>query len=312
MEIIKFSLNETNTFKEPISACIGYFDGLHKGHQTLVKKAQEEAKNRNIKSAIITFFPDPKDVITGQKHKHIQAFEHRLRIFEAFDIDICIIFDFTKEMCALSKDEFFEKVLRKLNLECLVCGFDFHYAYKGSGDHLTLKDSSEGLFDVLVIDSVNYLDKKISSTLVRRAIEYGNIQLTNLLLGYTYHLIGKVVKGKQIGQSIGFPTANLLVDAETILPEKGVYIGYAKHDGNTYKAMINIGNNPTVADNNQVTIEIHICNFDKSIYGDELIVYFKSKIRDEVKFDDLEDLSRQLSLDIKAAERQKDEPRLLL
>lgn len=312
MEIIKFSLNETKALNEPISACIGYFDGLHKGHQALVKKAQEEAKKRNIKSGIITFFPDPKDVITGKTHKHIQSFNHRLKIFEAYGIDVCVVFDFTLEMCTLSKEDFFENVLKKLDLQCLVCGFDFHYAYKGSGDYHSLLEAANGLFDVKMIPSVDFEAKKISSTRVREAIEKGQMELANNLLGYTYHLIGTVVHGKHIGHELGFPTANLEVDEETIYPNSGVYIGYIKSRGRIFKAMINVGCNPTIASNNKTTIEAHIIDFNDDIYGEELIIYFKSKIREVTKFKNKEALSKQLSLDTYKTRGQEDEPSLLL
>ena len=312
MEIIKFSLDETKAFNEQISACIGYFDGLHKGHQALVKKAQEEAKKRGIKSGIITFFPDPKDVITGKKHKHIQSFEHRLKIFEAYGIDVCIVFDFTLDMCTLSKEDFFNRVLLKLDLACLVCGFDFHYAYKGSGDYHSLIEASKGLFEVNVIDSVNYESEKISSTRVRAAIENGQMELANQLLGYTYHLIGKVVHGKCIGHKLGFPTANLEVDDETIYPSNGVYIGYIKSRGRIFKAMINVGCNPTISDHNLTTIEAHIIDFNDDIYGEELIIYFISKIRDVIKFSSKEELARQLESDTLKARGQSDEINLLL
>lgn len=312
MEVLHLDFEKEISFKEPISACIGYFDGLHKGHQALVNKAKEMALKTNSKSCLITFFPDPKDVITKTKHKHIQNFYQRLKIMETLGLDYCIVCDFSENLCKLSKEEFFDKFLNVLNLKCLVCGFDFHYAYKGSGDYHSLIEASKGKFDVEVIDSVNYLDEKISSTRVREAILNGDIELVNELLGYDYFLNGVVVHGKAIGHKIGFPTANLLIDQETLILKEGVYIGYTKVDNIYYKSMVNIGRNQTIALNNQRTIEAHIVDYNGNLYGKEIIMYFNHKIRDGKKFDSLEELKNQLTIDIEKARAQDERKQFIL
>ncbi len=312
MEIIEFGINDEIVIKDKIVACIGYFDGLHKGHQALAQKAKSEALKRKAKSALITFYPDPKDVITSSYHHHIQSFKDRIRIIEAMGIDLLIIMAFDKEMCQMPKDLFFEKILLKLNLSALVCGFDYHYGYKGEGDHKSLVKSAIGHFDVYVIDSINYSNEKISSTRVKKAIEDGAVDLARELLGYAYFIRGEVVHGKKIGHDLGFPTINLKVDKEIILPKEGVYLGYVKYDDHYYKSMINIGKNPTISPDNSETIEAHLLDFEKKIYGEEVIVYFKEYLRSDKRFTSLDELKKQLSEDKKAALRLADDERFIL
>lgn len=301
MDVKRINLDEEICIDEPIAACIGYFDGLHKGHQALLEKTKLEARRQNAKSALITFCPDPKDVITNQIHKHIQSFAERLAIIEAMGIQMVIILDFDKRLCNQTADEFVSDILYKLNLKALICGFDFHYGHKGLGDHRSLALAAEGHFPLYVIASVNYEGIKISSTRVRTAIINGDVALAGELLGYMYHISGIVVHGKKIGRQIGFPTANLKTSDEILYPMDGVYLGYVKYQEKYYKSMINIGTNPTVAKGNKRTIEAYLLDFDQDIYGEKIIVYLHQKCRDVVRFANLDKLKEQLSQDVQKA-----------
>ena len=163
-------------------ACIGYFDGVHRGHQLLIKKAVEEANKKGVKPYLITFKPDPYEVITKKKAENINSFNKRLKLFEQFGIKGVIIIPFDEELMKMNKDEFYEKVLKKLNNETLVCGEDFTYAYKGQGKAKDLKKKQ----DVIIVESLNYYGKKISSTRIKKALKEGKISLANKMLGYEY------------------------------------------------------------------------------------------------------------------------------
>ncbi len=305
---MRYYLKEDMTIDiEDIVACIGYFDGLHRGHQALLEKTIELAGLHNARSVMISFAPDPKDVITGQKHQHLQIYEDRLKIAEAMGIDDIIVIAFTMNLCRMDKNDFFEHVLKRLPIKALVCGFDFRYGYKGQGDAYSLKESAKDLYDVIIVDEILYENEKISSTRVRRAIEEGDIRLANTLLGYTYFVSGEVVHGKRNGHDIGFPTANLALDEEIIYPKVGVYIGYCKVEGVIYKAMINIGYNPTISLDNDLSLEVHIIDFDEDIYGKDIYVYFTDRIRDVICFASLDELSTQLFRDLKVAKEQPNE-----
>lgn len=312
MDIKRIDLNDEICLMDPIVACIGYFDGLHKGHQALLKKTKEEALRLNVKSALITFSPDPKDIITSQTHKHIQSFDERLAIIAAMGIEMVIILQFDQKLCVQSKDEFVEDILYKLNLKGLVCGFDFHYGHKGQGDHRSLALAAKDRFPLYVIDSVNYEGVKISSTRVREAIVNGDVSLAAELLGYMYHISGRVEHGKKIGHKIGFPTANLKTSDEILYPMDGVYLGYVKYQKEYYKSMINVGTNPTIADGNKRTIEAFLLNFNEEIYGENIIVYLFCKCRDVIKFANIQQLKEQLIKDAEKAKELPDDQRFIL
>ena len=311
MKIYLSNCDVHTDLNEAVVACIGYFDGLHIGHQSLIEKTKEIAEKKGVKSAIITFYPDPKDIITKKKHQHIQKFDDRLKIAEGMGIDIAIVYSFTEKMCKMHEGDFFTDVLCDLPLEGLVCGFDFSYGYKGEGTPQDLIKHAEGRYPVYVIDEVVYKGIKISSTRIREAIKAGDIELVNDLLGYPYFNRGTVVHGKQNGRKLGFPTANIRLDDEILCPKTGVYIGFVRYDGTIYKAMCNIGKNPTIANDNQLTYEVHIVDFDKDIYGEELTVYLKKRIRDDKRFASFDDLRQQLAKDLSLAMEQEEDEYLI-
>ena len=163
-------------------ACIGYFDGVHRGHQLLINKTVEEANKKGLVPYLITFKPDPYEVITNKKSEPINSFNKRLKLFEHYGIKGVVIIPFDEELMKMNKDEFYDKVLRKLNIKTLICGEDFTYAYKGQGKAKDLKKKQ----DVIIIKSLNYYGKKISSTRIKKALKEGNISLANKMLGYEY------------------------------------------------------------------------------------------------------------------------------
>lgn len=296
MKIIHVNPIDFNETFENTCACIGYFDGIHLGHVRLIEKCLAVSKDKQIKSAFITFDPDPWTVFhADQNMQHITTLMDKYRIIASYGIDVFYEIHFSKEFAAFSIDEF-HSLLSKMNVKSLVCGFDFRYASKNSGDIHTLKKQNQ--FTVDVIDSVNLEDEKISTSRIEPLIEKGDILKANELLGYLYSVNGVIEHGFRRGSELlKIPTANLKVDPEYILPRTGVYSGYVLVDDVLHKAMINVGKNPTF-NNQNLTIEAHILDFNQDIYDKESRFYFYDLIREERKFDSFMDLKNQLFKDI--------------
>ena len=289
-----------NAFEIPDSlpsscACIGYFDGIHIGHQKLISKCLQVSKEKDTLSSFITFDPDPWTVFhQGEIYHHLTPLKDKIKIVESFGFDNFYCIHFTKEFASLSLSSFHD-VLNQLHITDLVCGFDFKYAYRNSGNIETLKNQS---FNLYVIDSVNLENTKISTSRIEPNIINGHMILANQLLGYIYSVSGTIEHGFKRGSNLlCIPTANLKVDDEYILPKTGVYCGYVFVNKTYYKAMINVGNNPTF-DNQKLTIEAHLLDFNEDIYDCISRFFFYTLIREEVKFEDFQHLKQQLLQDI--------------
>lgn len=294
MKSVRITYDQIPEF-EPMSAAIGYFDGLHLGHQQLISEAEKEAEKKNLKSALITFDPDPWAVFRPDANRdHLQTMKQKEQMARALGLDEMIVIDFSKEFAALSPDEF-HRMLKSMNVQHLVCGFDFSYGFHGSGNPETLKNQTD--FEVEVIDSVNDEKEKISSSRIEALVRNGEVQKAGELLGSLYCIEGEVVHGfKRGSRLLGFPTANLKCESGLVIPEKGVYAGLAEVDGRLYEAMINIGKNPTFQ-NDDMSIEAHLLNFEGDLYGKEVRFFFAKRIRPEIRFENPDQLKKQLAED---------------
>ena len=238
MRIVNVKLGEIRKQKNPVVACIGYFDGMHKGHQALVNATLEKAKELGVESGLITFDPDPWVTLRNEKDvKHITPLQQRINIAVELGIKNIFILNFTKEMAALSPLDFI-KVLDSCNIKALICGFDYHYGQFGKGDIESLKRDAD--FEVVVVDAVNDNEGKISSTRITNLIEEGEVHKAEELLGYAYRVEGYVVHGNAKGRTIGYPTANVSVPSEYLEPKGGVYACFALIDGKKYKAKVDL------------------------------------------------------------------------
>lgn len=297
MRIEHINLNKNKTYAFPIVACIGYFDGLHRGHQALINKTKELAKKYNCDTAIFTFEPDPVQVITGNTNiQHIMPMNIRINYIAELGIENIFILDFTKEMCELPPNDFIKEVLGRCNLKALVCGFDFHYGYHGEGNPETLKENAP--FEVITMDEVIDEGEKVSSTRIIKTIKKGNVKEAERLLGFPYEIMGVVEHGKHEGSTtLGFPTANVKFSSEFIVPKRGVYATYAIIDGVKYMSMTNIGHNPTFNFSKELSLESHIIDYDGDLYGKRIRLLFKDYIREEKEFKYIGNLILQLELD---------------
>jgi riboflavin kinase/FMN adenylyltransferase len=295
---------ELTTIKNAVLT-IGTFDGVHIGHQKILQKLQEEAYKIDGETVLFTFYPHPRMVLNPTNHglKLIQTQEEKIEKLKKIGLENLIVQPFTSEFSNLSAKDFVEKFLiEKLNVKKLVIGHDHQFGKNREGTLEFLKEMSvKHNFEITEIPAQEINEVNISSTKVRKAIESGDIDVANAYLGVPFELNGVVVKGKQLGRTIGFPTANIELQSDIkILPKKGVYaVEIQLSDFTYYIGMMNIGNRPTISNELKETIEVNIFDFDQSIYSNEIKVKLFGRIRDEFKFDSIEKLKEQLTKDEK-------------
>jgi riboflavin kinase/FMN adenylyltransferase len=306
MRMIMLSLDCEKVPQIPMCACIGYFDGMHRGHQALIAETVAMAKEKDAETAMITFDPDPWVTIKGlQNVKHITTIRQRINKAVSFGIENIVVLKFTKEMAQLSPEDFVTKVLGKLNLKGIVCGFDFHYGSMGMGSSETLqKDAS---YDVKVVGEVDDETGKISSTRISQCISEGDMEQASEMLGYYYSIEGVVVHGRQLGTEIGFPTANIDYSEEYLLPKPGVYACIAHIGGRKYRAMANLGHNPTFNYRQNLSLEAYLLDFDGDIYENTIRLDFVHFMREEMSFRSKENLILQLEQDVRNVRKMIDQ-----
>lgn len=279
------------------------YDGVHKGHRKILQALIDTAKNSKGESVVITFWPHPKKIVGAgktQEIKSLSTLDEKIEILSALGIDHLLIIPFNREFSELSSEEFIKDILiDTIGTKKLVIGYDHKFGRnrEGSFEYLKKDAPSKYGFDVEEIPRQDLDDIAVSSTEIRKALDKGDVSKAALYLEQPYQLKGIVVKGKQLGRTIGFPTANIKVnDQEKLIPADGVYAVKVKYKNELLGGMLNIGVRPTVEGLNR-TIEVNIFNFDKEIYGEELEILFIEFIRAEQKFSGIDALKAQLSLD---------------
>jgi len=290
----------------PTYIALGSFDGLHLGHMSLINRTVELSKENNAKSMICTFKNHPLSVINKEIcPKLIMNNETKMNLLEDTGIDIVNLVNFDKDFMKIIPEEFIKNMVKFYNAKGIVVGFNYRFGYKNLGDVEMLKACSTELgYKVYVCEAIGMNEEIISSSKIRHLIADGNIAKANELLGRPHTTTGKVINGKQLGRTIGFPTVNLDYNKEYSLPKGGVYYTILEYDNHLYKAITNIGYNPTV-EGGKLSVETHILNFDKQIYGEVVKIHYINRIRDEVKFKNIEELKQQLLKDKDYAFKQK-------
>jgi len=285
---------------------IGTFDGVHIGHQKIIGSLVQQAKEKNLQSSLLTFFPHPRMVLQKQSSlKLIDTLKEKELLLKKLGIDNLIIHPFSEEFSRLTAIEFTRDLLvDKLKIASLFIGYDHRFGKnrEASVDDVISYGKTYG-FDLTVIPAQDIESITVSSTKVRTAIEDSDFEKVHQFLGRPYQLNGIVTKGEGMGRTIGFPTANLEIpESYKLIPPKGVYKVDVEHRNTSYKGMMNIGNRPTLNGSHQTT-EVHLFDFDQKIYGDSLKVLIVKKIREELKFDSLEALKTQLAIDQEICKR---------
>ncbi len=284
---------------------LGSFDGLHLGHLSLIEKAKDLAVKNNGKSIIFTFKNHPRKFLnTTNKIQLIMTNEEKIDILQNEEVDIIAFKAFDEKIMKMMPDEFIRWLCKSYNVKGIIVGFNFKFGYKNLGDVETLeKFQEEYKYKLYVMKPYTMQDEIISSTSIRKELLDGNVKKAFNMLSRPYMLSGKVIDGKKLGRTIGFPTANLEINKEKVIPKKGVYYTNVKIDEKTFKGITSVGNNPTV-NGQELTLETYILNFNEDIYGKEIKVYFIDRIRDEIKFNNINELVAQLKKDKKFAEEK--------
>lgn len=282
---------------------VGVFDGVHCGHDAIIRRLLAVAKEKKGKSVVVTFWPHPRLFLTpeGAGLKYLSTLREKRELFDKKGVDHFIIVPFTRELSNYSSEKFIKEIIvGKVKAKHLIVGFNHHFGKNREGSFETLK-SLAGRYKIEVeqVDARVVDNQNVSSTRIREALNSGDILLANRLLGYHYSLNGTIIGGKKIGRSLGFPTANVLPkERYKLIPKDGVYAVYINLDDKTLKGMLNIGLRPTLSNGeNGKSIEVHIFDFKHQIYGKDVQVRFVGRIRDEVKFSSVEHLVEQLKKD---------------
>ena len=278
----------------------GTFDGVHLGHAKMLSKLVEIGLENQSETVLMTFFPHPRIVLFPDHDlKLINDIDENIELFKKYNIDHLIIQNFDKEFSRITSLDYIRDILiKKIGLKNLVIGFNHHFGRNREGSLENLSEYADIYdFDIHQVDSYSIDKKSISSTKIRNAINLGDVQLANNYLGYSFTFSGIVSKGKGRGKAMGFPTANIILENKNkIIPKFGVYAVNILYNKIRYKGMLNIGMNPTF-NNQEPSIEVHIFNFNKEIYGSKLSVELIDRIRNEKKFNNPDELKNQLAID---------------
>lgn len=283
-----------------LCVALGTFDGIHKGHKEVIKRAVQKAKETNGKSMVFTFSPHPLKVITSKKGPQLINSKHeKILLLKELNVDILLFANFTVEFSDMHPVEFFENILKdSLDVKHLFVGFNYTFGKYGAGDTKFLEElCSERGIQANIVPPISIDNEVVSSTAIRQLICNGNLEKAKKFLGYDYMITGKVEKGRKIATDLGFPTANLKI-VHKVYPPYGVYGVKVVFKNNEYYGIMNIGRNPTLKPGEH-SIEVHIFDFNEELYNRNIIIRVLKFIREERKFDSIEELKSQIKEDIK-------------
>ena len=290
---------------EPAVVALGMFDGVHLGHRALIARSQEEAKRLHAIPVVYTFSNHPLEVLGGSV-RLLSGIRERNMLLRSLGAQEVESVPFTREMAHLSTEAFIDLLAEKWDVRGLVVGYNYTCGERGTGTPETLREIGKTRgFSVSVVEPVLLEGEPVSSTRIREAVERGDVSLAERLLKRHYTLSGTIVQNKRIGRRIGFPTANIEADSKRAIPADGVYTTYAFVGGAAYRAVTNIGTNPSVQ-GEKLTIETHLIDFNADIYGQQLTIAFRKRLRGEAMFDSLDALKEQIRQDVEAASALKD------
>jgi riboflavin kinase / FMN adenylyltransferase len=283
-------------------ATIGTFDGVHIGHKKILEKLTSNASKSNYESLVLTFFPHPRTVLQeGTEMKQLNTIDEKTVLLDKIGIDHLVIHPFDKEFSRLTAEDFVKNVLvDQFNIAKIIIGYDHRFGRNRTADINDLIEFGEKYsFDVEQISVEEINDVSVSSTKIRNALNNGDVTLATIFLDYQYSINGTVIRGKQLGRTIGFPTANIHISEDyKLIPKDGVYIVSCEIDSEKHYGMMNIGTNPTTDSTNQKQkIEVHLFDFNQDVYEKSIKVSFIKRIRDEQKFESIDALKNQLALD---------------
>ena len=299
--IVARSINGLKQEKNSV-VTVGTFDGVHLAHQHIVREVVHRARMKEGRSVVVTFDPHPKEIVGDQTRPValLTTLDERVELLRKQSVDLLVVIEFTFDFSRLKSHEFYERYLvNGVGVSEVVVGYDHMFGRNREGTTEDLVHMGQEFgFSVIALQQYSVDGEVVSSTQARQAIETGNIERAKKFLGYDYQLRGTVVRGDGRGRTIGYPTANIEPESsKKLIPAKGVYLVGVQLDEEKYFGMMNIGTRPTVSDGLQRTVEVHLFNFDRDIYGRRLVISFLKRLRDEQKFASLQDLVNQLGAD---------------
>jgi riboflavin kinase / FMN adenylyltransferase len=287
-----------------VGLTIGNFDGVHKGHRQLLQQIKRDCDKRGLKFVVVTFNPHPQKILQPGKERFlISSYAQRRELFKEMGVDYLLEIVFTRDFSTLKPQDFLKHYLLSYQgLKRFYLGYDFAFGANKQGDYDLARAMCAPLgIEVEIQPKFELNGKVVSSSLIREKIHAGDMAEVQNILGRPFTLEGVVIKGEGRGKKIGFPTANIQVNADLILPQKGVYVTRTIYKEMTFKSITNIGHNPTFKDTNDLHVETNIFDFESDIYGEQLEIEFLQKIRDEKKFPTVNDLITQIRLDVESA-----------
>lgn len=289
----------------PTVMALGYFDGIHLGHQRVIQTAKKIADEKGWKSAVMTFHPHPS-VVLGKKEAHVAYITPpslKEKVIADLGIDLLYVVKFDEAFAGLLPQQFVDEYVIGLNVKHVVAGFDYSYGRLGKGTMETLPFHARGEFTQTVIEKVEFQEEKVSSTALRKLIRNGEMEQIPSILGRLYTVEGKVVHGDKRGRQIGFPTANVALNGDYLLPPVGVYAVRLKVHDKWHDGVCNIGYKPTFKENErQLSIEVHVFQFNEDIYDQTVTVEWHMRIREEKKFNGIDELVAQIAEDKNTAQ----------
>lgn len=280
------------------------FDGVHLGHKCIIDELKKVGSAHHLETAVLTFWPHPRFVFNPNEDlKLLNTLDEKTLLMEKYGINNLFLKEFDDEFRNLTGEEFVRQILiEKLNVKYLIIGYDHSFGKNKSGNFELLQKLSKELdFEVEQMEAINIHENNISSTKIRNALLAGNILEANEMLGYSYSVSGKVVHGKKLGRTIGYPTANIETENIKLLPKKGAYIVEVFVNKQQYKGMLSVGTNPTV-NGDKLTVEVYILDFEGDIYDEKITVKFRDFLHEEIKFEGLEKLIERLDEDKRLTE----------
>lgn len=289
---VYFELNEN---KNTVLA-LGFFDGVHFAHQTLIKKAVEIAKENGLKSSLITFSNSPYYILTGKSPSYITLLEDKIDLIKNLGVDDIYVLDFNKYKLMDAVDYVNKILIEHFHPKFVVTGFNHRFGLNKKGDIELLKSFNSD-FSYVEINPVFENNVLISSTNIKKFISDGEIELAGKMLNRNFSIKGTVVKGQEIARKLGYRTANIILDDKLIKPKYGVYFGFSYFENKKYPSLINFGIRPSVDKNLIETLEVHLLGFDGNLYGEQLKVEFQTFRRGEIKFSNIEELKKQINSD---------------
>lgn len=298
------TIHHTKDFRieKPSIVTIGTFDGVHLGHQKILNRLKELKEKTGYQTVVLTFNPHPRKVLFPSQTdlKLITLTHEKIELLKHHGIDICVVYPFDKDFAGIDANYYIEQILVKsLNVKHLVIGYDHKFGKNREGDISVLKKFSKNYnYQVEEVSALDIDNINISSSKIRKALDEGDLETANNYLGYNFILNATVIKGKQLGNTIGFPTANLkLMETEKIIPKIGVYFVKVFIETTYYFGMMNIGHNPTVESTSSLKQEVNIFDFEGNLYEKNITIKFLNRLRNEIKFESLDKLINQLKID---------------